>query len=133
MIYIIKTADRISPKRAVPPAVYVYLYTVSHLIQILKLHLLQFPSALSLLSAGKINSKQYNRGDICRDKCCSDRCKYLQPPIESVITTLNTASSEYRKVSSGRSSPGHQLSRLERKICRRMPPTQTASMTIRDI
>ena len=39
-----------------------------------------------------------------------------QPPIESAITTLNTASSEYRKVSSGRISPGCQLSRFERKM-----------------
>ena len=39
-----------------------------------------------------------------------------QPPIESAITTLNTASSEYRKVSSGRISPSCQLSRFEREM-----------------
>ena len=40
----------------------------------------------------------------------------FQPPIESAITTLNTASSEYRKVSSGRIGPGCQFSRFERKM-----------------
>lgn len=38
------------------------------------------------------------------------------PPIESVIATLNTASSKYRKVSSGRISPSCQLSRFEREM-----------------
>ena len=44
-----------------------------------------------------------------------------------VSMTFSGPNRDHKNVSNGKTSPGQRLSRLERKICRRIPPTRNTS------